>query len=144
MRLQLTRSIDALLEKRLVFYSHVDTPKDGAWDTKSRLKVALIVDGWRTSNAEVVRQDRLRPAETSRRLLARRPTEEPQYRRRRAMHLARARRRNAMSTLKGVCTTADTSAPSFSASKAVVVEISSSSTCSASLKRGGEAGDGTT
>ena len=57
--MQLSRSIDAFLEERLVLESQVDTPKDGAWDKKSRLKVALILDRWRTSKAEVGPQDSL-------------------------------------------------------------------------------------
>jgi len=57
MRLQLPRSINALLEERLVFYSQIYTPEDGAGDTEPRLKVAFIADRRQPADIEVVPQN---------------------------------------------------------------------------------------
>jgi len=57
MRLQLSRSNNALLEERLVFDSQIHTPEDGAGDTELRLKVAFIVDRRQPADTEVVPQN---------------------------------------------------------------------------------------
>jgi len=57
MRLQLSRSINALLEERLVLDSQIYKPEDGAGDTALRLKVAFIVDGRQPADTEVVPQN---------------------------------------------------------------------------------------
>jgi len=59
MRLWLSSRVDTFLEERLVLDSQVGTAKNSVRDAKSRLKVPLVVDGWRTSNTEVVPQDGL-------------------------------------------------------------------------------------
>jgi len=77
MRLQLARSMNALLEEGLFFDSQIYTPEDGAGDTEPRLKVAFIVDRRQPADTEVVRRMLCTPAAKSRRLLPRRPAVEP-------------------------------------------------------------------
>jgi len=57
MRLQLARSINELLEERLVFASQIYTPEDGAGDTEPRLKFAFILDRRQPADTEVVPQN---------------------------------------------------------------------------------------
>jgi len=57
MRLQLARSIIALLEERLVLDSQVYTPEYSAGDTEPRLNVSFIVDGRQPVDTEVVPQN---------------------------------------------------------------------------------------